>query len=74
MSKSFRSHTPKRIVALITGAGELANAPWPYPNRNLVTAKTREFEQQQAAGQWRLYGHWRGIVLNTVPYGKQEQR
>jgi hypothetical protein len=39
-----------------------------------VSDATRAFERQQAAGQWNLYGHWRGIVLNIVTYGKQEQR
>ena len=38
----FQSYSPKRLVGLVTGAGEYTSAPWPRPNRSVVTKATRE--------------------------------
>lgn len=72
MTNSFKSHEPKRLVGLITGAGEITSAAWPVPNRSIVSKKTREHEQRVVkkhnfTSHPSLGGNsWRKIAINRI--------
>ncbi len=70
MKSSFASHSPKRLVGLVTGAGEMNANPWPAPNRSIVSRRTRAAEREEI-GWHTKPGFWRHLVRTRVANGSE---
>ena len=76
----FKSHEPKRLVGLVTGAGELNSLAWPAPHRGLVTKATREYERGGKAYdktptfQSKTPISWVRLARNRIAFRHDERR